>query len=467
MFAALSAGACGIHTGCAFAQSYTDIADKREISSGSEITTDRIRLQGGHLRYTTPAVDTLQSVLEVNSGTISVATGGTLTVNFEWIDHGATLNLGAQGDDGTIVIDRTRLTGASPLPILNIQSGTVTFGNAPGSVLTTVMQSVAVADGATVAYGGRDASLSNLSGLGTVDSGGGDLVVRGAFFRGEIQNVAALTFLQRDAMLGGALENVGSVAVGSGLRLTVLESGTADDFASIDSVSLGGGSIFDFTSHNVQLNNVQGGGTLGTAGTVIINGGNFSSNIITPELIFRGNTTWSGSAGDVSSVMVSSGATLTTTGGSTFSAASNLVVDGTYRVAATETIGTLTGAGRVDIGTGQNLTVGSNNASYTFAGEFSGGGMLIKAGTGTLTLTGTANHAGGTYISNGTLVGDAESLAGNIVNNAALVFDQATDGAFAGNISGGGSLTKSGAGTLTLKGSSSHTGGTTISAGTL
>src|SRR5262249_43385911 len=59
------------------------------------------------------------------------------------------------------------------------------------------------------------------------------------------------------------------------------------------------------------------------------------------------------------------------------------------------------------------------------------------------------------------------SVAGNIVNNAALTFNRSNALTYARVISGIGSVTKSGAGTLTLTGDNTYTGGTTISAGIL
>ncbi len=103
----------------------------------------------------------------------------------------------------------------------------------------------------------------------------------------------------------------------------------------------------------------------------------------------------------------------------------------------------------------------------TFAGTVSGTGSVIKQGTGALTLVAPNTYSGGTTVASGSLIGTTASLQGDIVNNAVLVFDQAGDGTYAGNVSGSGALIKQGAGALTLQGGNSYLGGTTINAGTL
>jgi outer membrane autotransporter protein len=130
----------------------------------------------------------------------------------------------------------------------------------------------------------------------------------------------------------------------------------------------------------------------------------------------------------------------------------------TYSGGTTITAGTLQGDTTSLQGniTDNATLVFNQNTDGTFAGSVSGSGSVTKVGSGVLTLTGTNNYSGGTTISSGILQGDTSSLQGSIADNAALVFDQPADGIFAGSISGAGNLTKNGGGTLTFSGDS-HT----------
>jgi autotransporter-associated beta strand protein len=102
-----------------------------------------------------------------------------------------------------------------------------------------------------------------------------------------------------------------------------------------------------------------------------------------------------------------------------------------------------------------------------YAGDMSGTGALSKAGLGMLTLTGTNTYTGGTTVLSGRLAGDTASLQGDIANDAEVEFIQTGDGTYAGDMSGGGGLIKSGGGTLTLTGANTYTGGTAVAAGRL
>jgi autotransporter-associated beta strand protein len=130
--------------------------------------------------------------------------------------------------------------------------------------------------------------------------------------------------------------------------------------------------------------------------------------------------------------------------------------------------GTLVFEGDADLnGAVRTITVSNPVTKWTeFKGTLSNGG-LTKAGAGLLVLSGTNVYAGGTTVNAGTLQGTTDSLPGNIANNAALVFDQTADGTYAGVLSGNGTVTKNGAGTLTLSGANLHAGLTIINEGLL
>jgi autotransporter-associated beta strand protein len=149
---------------------------------------------------------------------------------------------------------------------------------------------------------------------------------------------------------------------------------------------------------------------------------------------------------------------------------------------------------------GVALTIdGSGNTAIS--GVVSKAGSLIKAGTGTLTLSGANTYTGGTNIDGGTLQVAATETAGTsgplgksgtisfgggtLQYSASNTFDYSSRFSTATNqayridtnsqnvtfasalTSSGGSLTKLGSGTLTLSGANTYSGATTISSGTL
>ncbi len=141
----------------------------------------------------------------------------------------------------------------------------------------------------------------------------------------------------------------------------------------------------------------------------------------------------------------------------------------TYSGGTTVNGGTLTGT--TDSLQGDmvnNATLAFNQTTDgTYGGNLSGTGAVTKSGTGNVTFSGTNTYSGGTTVNAGTLTGTTDSLQGNITNKANVTFDQSTSGTYAGNMSGSGSLLKTGTGDVTLSGTNSYTGGTTVNAGTL
>ena len=117
------------------------------------------------------------------------------------------------------------------------------------------------------------------------------------------------------------------------------------------------------------------------------------------------------------------------------------------------------------------IIIDNSTLDYTFSGAGIGGSSsLQKSGTGTLTLTGPNSHSGTNFIDAGTLrIGDGGNSGslgtGPISNLATLVIDRSGTLLMPNPIDGSGTIEKLGSGNLTLSGSSSYTGETTLAAG--
>ncbi|MBJ6135378.1 autotransporter domain-containing protein [Ochrobactrum sp. Q0168] len=100
----------------------------------------------------------------------------------------------------------------------------------------------------------------------------------------------------------------------------------------------------------------------------------------------------------------------------------------------------------------------ADNTDLILNGALSGPGDLVKTGTGVLQLTNTGNRYSDTIVGSGRLVGNSETIKGNIANAGIVVFAQAADGNFAGDIAGAGgvagTMIKEGSGSLMLSGTS-------------
>ena len=155
------------------------------------------------------------------------------------------------------------------------------------------------------------------------------------------------------------------------------------------------------------------------------------------------------------------------------------VIDGTVRVESDSALGTgtLTLPGAVTLDLGEDVTIDNqvllqNNVFFhvesgtaTMSGSIEQGGGFEKTGVGRLILSGTSSHTGGTTVSGGILQGNTDNLQGDIVNDGILIFDQEGVGAYSGVISGSGSVTKVGANLLVMSGNNTYTGPTSVDIG--
>jgi autotransporter-associated beta strand protein len=118
------------------------------------------------------------------------------------------------------------------------------------------------------------------------------------------------------------------------------------------------------------------------------------------------------------------------------------------------------------------INFGGGYGNGTFSGNIAGsGGLTVTGDGGTRTFTGN-NSYGWTTISAGVLkIGNAGTTGtlglGPVTNNATLTFSRADSVAVTNRISGTGALVQSGAGTVSLFGTNTYTGGTTLAGGVL
>ncbi|NKC47946.1 hypothetical protein HED54_03870 [Ochrobactrum anthropi ATCC 49188] len=182
------------------------------------------------------------------------------------------------------------------------------------------------------------------------------------------------------------------------------------------------------------------------------------------------------------------------TGNNTYSGGTSITA-GTLSVSNENNLGNVSGQVSIDGGTlkysqgfasARAFALGAGNGTIEtddtvndtiVDGVVSGNGGLTKSGAGTLVLAKDNTYVGDTTIAGGTLQlgngGTTGKILGNVNtgadanNNGTLVFDMSSNPVFAGTISGFGNVEQSGSDALTLKGTNTYSGGTTINSGTL
>lgn len=228
-----------------------------------------------------------------------------------------------------------------------------------------------------------------------------------------------------------------------------------------------------------------------TTGTAVQTGvikGDFSfEKIGSGILVLSATNTYQGDTNiSAGTLRLSNGTAISDTGGTV-----NVSSGATLDIASYETIGSISGAGNINLNN-YALTTGGNNTSTTYSGVLSGTGSLTIVGTGKTTLSGTNTYSGNT-INSGTI---SVSEDNNLGSGGALLFNggtmlttatfsssrattlYASGGTFNtdentiftqnGTINGSGTLTKTGKGTLVISEANyGYTGDTVVSEGTL
>ncbi|MCE2563115.1 autotransporter domain-containing protein [Komagataeibacter sp. FNDCF1] len=255
----------------------------------------------------------------------------------------------------------------------------------------------------------------------------------------------------------GSATNAGTLTLGAGNTVTGDVANTPGGVLTLDGDTINGtlasnGTSLDVTTNGASAGSLSGSGNGTLDGTLTLT---------------NAADTYSGALSGAGGLTVSGG-TETLSGANTYGGATTVASGAVLQLGTGGTSGSLDGtSGISDDGT---LVVDRSDAVILSA-PVSGTGALVQAGAGTTTLTGANSYSGGTTISGGTLAGTTTSFgSGAITDDAALDVDVAstdTD-SLANTVTGTGSLTKTGSGTLVLDNAAdSYSGGTTVSAGTL
>ncbi|PKM13834.1 MAG: hypothetical protein CVV15_01780 [Gammaproteobacteria bacterium HGW-Gammaproteobacteria-5] len=392
-------------------------------------------------------------------------TGGVLTITFT--SSGTTATTALINDVAQRITYRSDTPAGDAAISFTLNDGAGGSASATTTVTSDVIYVTNSGDTATIDVS-NGVSFSEAVAIAAADVTGSQTIVFASNLAGQTLNLNAvsinesLTF-DMDQVSGLTLTG-GTITLAGGTTQTF--SNGSGDTASIVSVVAGSGALTKTGAGNLTLNgaaNSFSGATTISAGTLTVAGGNALS--------------------DSSSVAIAAGATLA--------------------LSSTEAIGNLSGAGAVNLGSSTLTT--TQTADTTFSGNISGTGSLAisqgGAATYALTLSGNNTYTGATILTNYgwlKLDGEASMANGSAVqvngNSVLTLLSDQTVGSLASNnanasiqlgsyaltaggdntttsvlgvISGTGSLVKQGGGTLTLSGSNTYGGTTTVSAGTL
>jgi autotransporter-associated beta strand protein len=429
-------------------------------------------------------------LLTINSGTIG-ATTNIVSPARSGITVGGDFTIGATGTIGGSTLEgfnytfnnsgnTVNLTGGTRAITLNTR-GTVSFGQAisEGSL---ILNRTASGTGQFGLSGTNTFSALTLDSvkLNVISSnfalGSGTVTLQGA-------NATTLNFND-----GRVFANTFTIADSAGSKTIATYANSTITGMITNNDSTGGLVLGGTSTRTLTVGSITGNGSRGVT---------FGSSVLTGTVTMTGSSTYAGDTRIDSSTLRITGTGVVPAGGNLVfqgSGTATFDVNGTTQTVAGLNDSVLAGSINSSVANGK-LRVGDSNDS-TFRGVMSTANLALeKVGSGKLTLSGSNTYSGGTTLTAGTLAlgsanaigasgtisfggGTLQSSAGNTTDYSARFSNAAsqqvkidTNGqnvSLASNLtSSGGSFTKLGAGSLTLSGTNSYTGGTTVSAGTL
>jgi fibronectin-binding autotransporter adhesin len=310
--------------------------------------------------------------------------------------------------------------------------GVINFTNSA----TAGAQTAFTNNGATVngANGGSTQfNNSSTAGNGTFTTNGG--TAGGVTRFGDSSTAGNGAFTTNGGTVSGALGGVTlfyiSSTAGNGTFITnggTVSGGDRGATRFFDSSTAGNGA---FTTNGATVSNTLGGLTTFSDSSTAGNGA-FTTNGATVSGAGGGVMEFYDSSSAGAATLIANGGmnggqggrisfyTLSTGGTARVEVFGNGDLDIGFHYSSGVTIGSIEGSGNVFLGA-NNLTLGSNALSTTFSGVIQDGGLgpggsLTKIGIGTLTLNGTNTYTGATTVSAGTLLVNG-SLTSNVTVN--------------------------------------------------
>jgi fibronectin-binding autotransporter adhesin len=394
--------------------------------------------------------------VEVENGTVTLSGANTYRGTTDVVS--GTLNAGSSTAIGNMTT--VQLTGGT----MNLNGNNILAGSITGDSASTIN------------LGGNTLSLQNLAAGTTyagsiIGTGAIDIIVTGNLNLSGSNNTysGGTTINSGNVYVSnttGSATGSGTVTIGVGGSLTIGDFTASGYVANVPIVDNG---IVDFyRTDSISFPNQ----ITGTGGVEVQDTGS--------TITLTGNNTYSGLTNISQGTLVAGSATALGNGTSALSISSfggTLNLNG-FNIA----VGSLTGGSTSnpsDIILGSNtLTIGGIPGTTTFSGVISGTGGLTLTGPATeqTYLTNTDTYSGSTVIGTGAVLGlGFSSQPGNIPDTSGisgsgtLLFYESVATTVSAPITGSLSVTQSssGAGVVTLSGTNTYTGATTINSGTL
>ena len=401
----------------------------------------------------------------------------------------------------TLTVSNDITTGGNALTIRGgvAGAGAVVLGSTTGSITgggALIIEGMNVLTGNTVTLSGNN----GVAGLGAATVGGGSQlnIDQSAASQNKLNDTAALTLNRATLNLqgtGAGTETVGSLVLGGTFNAITRSAGTG--VLGAGAITRSAGAVLNVgvasiaTTSRANVNGVLGG-------WAVINQTDFATNAFAAiAATTTGEASWTSALNEVQTANLTlTGARAVNTlkfngaaaqtfglGGFTLNVTSGGLIRN-QNLTTTISNGTLTAGGTADA-VADELFLWNHQSTLTVSAVIADNGSdvvnLVKAGAGSVTLSGVNTYTGTTTVAQGTLNFGDNAVGGNvatfgagsaIINDGLIQINKTSAATLAQrtisqNISGAGSLNNLRAGTFILSGTNTYYGDTTVTLGTL